>query len=38
MKPNKNSDTLLFLLPFTKGQYGKYIERTFFVTTSAQKM
>ena len=37
MKHNKNADTLLFLLTFTKSQREKNIERTFFVSADAQK-
>ena len=37
MKQNKNADTLLFLLPFTKFQREKNIEGTFFVSAGAQK-
>ena len=37
MKHNENADTLLFLLLFTKSQRGKNIEKTFFVSTGAQK-
>ena len=34
---NKNAETPLFLLSFTKSQRGKNIERTFFVSAGAQK-
>ena len=37
MKHNKNADTLLFLLSFTKSQREKNIERTFSVSTGAIK-
>ena len=37
MKHNKNADTLLFLLSFTKCQHEKNIERTFFVSPDAKK-
>ena len=37
MKYNKNADTLLFLLLFTKGQREKNIEKTLFVSAGAQK-
>ena len=37
MKHNKNVDTLLFLLLFTKSRREKNIEKTFFVRASAQK-
>ena len=37
MKLNKNADTLLVLLLFTKSQREKYIGKTFFVSTGAQK-
>ena len=37
MKHNKNADTLLFLLSFTKCQREKNIERTFFVSPGAKK-
>ena len=37
MKHNKNVNTLLFLLGFTKYQREKYIERRFFVSEGAQK-
>ena len=37
MKHNKNADTLLFLLSFTKFQREKNIEGTFFVSAGAQK-
>ena len=37
MKHNKKSDTLLFLLLFTKCQHEQNIERTFFVSAGTQK-
>ena len=37
MKHNKNADTLLCLLTFTKSQGEKNIERTFFLSAGAQK-
>ena len=37
MKHNKNPNTLLFLLSFTKWQRKKNIERTFFVRAGTQK-
>ena len=37
MKRNKNEDTVLFLLSFTKSQYEKNGERTFSVSPGAQK-
>ena len=37
MEHNKNADTFCFLLPFTKCQREKNIERTFFVSAGAQK-
>ena len=38
MKHKKNTNTLLFLPSFTKGQRGKNTERTFFVSAGAQKV
>ena len=35
MKHNKNADTLLFLLLFSKSQREKNIEKTFFVSAGA---
>ena len=35
MAHNKNADTLLFLLSFTKNQREKNSERTFFVSAGA---
>ena len=37
MKHNKNADTVLFLLSFTKSKREKNVERTFSVTPDAQK-
>ena len=37
MKHNKNADTLLFLLLFTKSQRKKKIEKTFLASAGAQK-
>ena len=37
MKHNKNADTLLFLLLFTKSQREKKIEKTFLASAGAQK-
>ena len=37
MKHNKNLDTLLFLLSFTKCQREKNIEKTLFVSAGARK-
>ena len=37
MKRNKNREIILLLLSFTLSQYGKNIERTFFVSAGAQK-
>ena len=37
MNHNKSTDTLLFLLSFTKTQREKFFERTFFVSPGAQK-
>ena len=37
MKHNKNADTLLFLLLFTKCHLETNIERTFLVSAGAQK-
>ena len=37
MMHNKNADTLLFLLSFTKSQRKKNIEKSFFVSAGAQK-
>ena len=37
MKHNKNADTLLFLLSFTKCHREKNIERTFFARAGAPK-
>ena len=37
MKHNKNVDTLLFLLSFTKCQPKKNIDRTLFVSADAQE-
>ena len=37
MKYNESADTLLVLLPFTKCQHGKNIERTFFVSAGSLK-
>ena len=38
-KPVKhNKNTLLFLLSFSKSQYKKNIEKTFFVSAGAQKV
>ena len=36
-KHEKNGDTRLFLLFFTKNQHEKYIEKTFLVSGHAQK-
>ena len=38
MKHNKNADTLLFRLLFTKSQREKKIEKTFLASAGAQKM
>ena len=35
MKHNKNADTSLFLLSFTRCEHEKYIERIFFVSVDA---
>ena len=37
MKLNKNADTLLLLLSFTKRKREKNLERTFFMNVGAQK-
>ena len=37
MKHNKNADTLLFLLLFTKSQREKKFEKTFLASAGAQK-
>ena len=37
MNHDINADTVLLLLPFTKCQRPKKIERTFFVSAGAQK-
>ena len=37
MKHNKNADTLLFLLSFTKCQCKKNVERKLLVSAGAQK-
>ena len=37
MKHNKNADTLLFLLLFTKNQREKKYEKTFLRSADAQK-
>ena len=37
MKYNKNADTLLFLLLFTKSQREKNIQKTLFVSAGARK-
>ena len=37
MKHNKNADTLLFLLSFTKCQRKKNVERKLLVSAGAQK-
>ena len=37
MKPNKNADTVLFLLLFTKSQCEKNIEKTFFGVQGLKK-
>ena len=36
MKHNQNGGTLLFLMLFSKGQRGKKIDKTFFVSEGVQ--